>query len=264
MSQSTFKYWTPLCFSMALALILGIGAAAGNAAEKPKGYMDPLAVEVLENVSDHLARAKAFSMKAKTLYDHVLESGVIVTFAKDVALYVQRPDKFLAIISGDNLSQRRVFFDGKSLVRFDVNKNTYQKLSYEGDIDQLLDYIIDNYDLQLPLADFIYNDIANAMKESIISSEYLGERIVGGAPCHHLSFESTGADWQLWVQKWDKPIPRRFTINYVNIDGNPQYLGMFEEWRLVPGFDERMFTFKPPPGAKEVELKKAAASKTVQ
>ena len=264
MDKANFKYETCFFYLVTIVLILGFGVATETAAEDTKGYMDPLAMEVLENVSDHLSRAKTVSMKATSLYDHVLESGVIVTYAKDVTVYVQRPDKFLAIISGDNLSQRRVFFDGKSLVRVDVKKNTYQKLAYEGDIDQLLDYIIDNYDLQLPLADFIYNDIAGVMKESILSSEHLGERIVSGIPCHHLSFESTGADWQLWVQKWDKPIPRRFTINYVNIDGNPQYLGIFEEWRINPGFDEKIFTFTPPPGAKEVELKKAVGSKTVQ
>jgi hypothetical protein len=60
--------------------------------------------------------------------------------------------------------------------------------------------------LDLPLADLIYNDIAGVMKESIISAEHMGERMVGGVPCHHLSFESTGADWQVWVQKWDKPV----------------------------------------------------------
>lgn len=37
------------------------------------------------------------------------------------------------------------YFDGKSVVRFNVNKNTYQKVSYAGDIDGVLDHIIDNY-----------------------------------------------------------------------------------------------------------------------
>jgi hypothetical protein len=216
-----------------------------------------MAFKVLENVSDYLSKAKTLSMKGTTIDDHVMESGVIVTYAKDVEVYVKRPDKFLAIILGDNLQQRRIYFDGKSLVRLNVDKNTYQKLPFNGNIDGVLDHIMDNYDIDLPLADLIYNDLARVMKESIISAEHMGERIVEGVPCHHLSFESTGADWQVWVQKWDKPVPRRFAINFVNIDGSPQYLAMFKEWRINPGLDEQIFTFTPPFGAKEVEIKKS-------
>jgi hypothetical protein len=37
---------------------------------------------------------------------------------------------------------------------------------------------------------------------------------------------------------------------------------MFKEWRINPGLDEQIFTFTPPFGAKEVELKKSVGSKT--
>jgi hypothetical protein len=263
MTKIKFKYTAPYCVLMTIVVVLIIGIVNGNAAENQKGYMDPMATKVLENVSDYLAKAKTLSMKATAIDDHVMESGVIVTYAKDVEVYVKRPDKFLAIIVDDNLKQRRIYFDGKSIVRLHVEKNTYQKFSYDGDIDGVLDHIIDNYDLDLPLADLIYNDIAGVMKESIISAEHMGERMVEGVPCHHLSFESTGADWQVWVQKWDKPVLRRFAINFVNTDGNPQYLAMFKEWRINPGLDEQIFTFTPPFGAKEVEIKKSVGGKTV-
>jgi hypothetical protein len=257
MTTLKFKYMPPYCVLLTIVVVLSIGVVNGIAAENKKGYMDPMAFKVLENVSDYLSKAKTLSMKGTTIDDHVMESGVIVTYAKDVEVYVKRPDKFLAIILGDNLQQRRIYFDGKSLVRLNVDKNTYQKLPFNGNIDGVLDHIMDNYDIDLPLADLIYNDLARVMKESIISAEHMGERIVEGVPCHHLSFESTGADWQVWVQKWDKPVPRRFAINFVNIDGSPQYLAMFKEWRINPGLDEQIFTFTPPFGAKEVEIKKS-------
>ena len=114
-----------------------------------------MATKVPENVSNYLTKAKTLSMKVTAIDDHVMESGVIVTYAKDVEVYVKRPDKFLAIILDDNLKQRRIYFDGKSIVRLHVEKNTYQKFSYDGDIDGVLDHIIDNYDMDLPLADLI-------------------------------------------------------------------------------------------------------------
>jgi hypothetical protein len=175
MTKAKFKYMTPYRVLMTIVVVLSIGIVNGNAAENQKGYMDPMAIKVMENVSDYLGKAKTLSMKATALEDQVMESGVIVAYAKDVEVYVKRPDKFLAIIRDDNLKQRRIYFDGKSIVRLHVEKNTYQKFSYDGDIDGVLDHIIDNYDLDLPLADLIYNDIAGVMKESIISAEHMGQ-----------------------------------------------------------------------------------------
>ncbi|MBT8368401.1 MAG: DUF2092 domain-containing protein [Deltaproteobacteria bacterium] len=40
-------------------------------------------------------------------------------------------------------------------MRLHVKKNVYQKFSYDGNIDGVLDHIIDNYDMDLPLADLI-------------------------------------------------------------------------------------------------------------
>ena len=110
-------------------MITVISIVNGNASENQKGYMDPMAIEVLENVSEFLSDAKTLSMKATALNDHVMESGVIVTYAKEVEVYVKRPDKFLAIIRGDNLKQRRIYFDGKYFVRLNVEKKYLSKIS---------------------------------------------------------------------------------------------------------------------------------------
>ena len=69
-----------------------------------------------------------------------------------------------------------------------------------GSAPPLLEELIEKHEAQLPLADLLYADIAKSFKESIISAEYLGIKLVNGVKCHHLSFESTGADWQIWVQ----------------------------------------------------------------
>jgi hypothetical protein len=70
-------------------------------------------------------------------------------------VYVKRPDKFLAIIRGDNLKQRRIYFDGKYFVRLNVEKNIYQKFQFDGDINEVLDHLIDTYDIELPLSDLM-------------------------------------------------------------------------------------------------------------
>jgi len=53
-------------------------------------------------------------------------------------------------------------------------------------------------------------------------------------------------------------------VGYVNIDENPQFLGMFKEWCINTGLDGKIFIFTPPFGAKKVELKKSVDRKTVK
>ncbi|MBT8368402.1 MAG: hypothetical protein KJP23_27225 [Deltaproteobacteria bacterium] len=83
MIKLKFKYIASSCVLMTIVVVLSFGIVNGNAAENQKGYMDPMAIKVLENVSDYLAKAKTSSMKATAIDDHVMESGVIVTYSME-------------------------------------------------------------------------------------------------------------------------------------------------------------------------------------
>ena len=103
-------------------------------------------------------------------------------------------------------------------------------------------------------ADLLYSDIDKTFAESIISAEYVGQRLVDGVLCHQLSLESTGADWQIWIEADDTPVPRRFAIDYVHVPGEPQFLASLTEWRIDPQFEDADFAIKLPQDAKEVSV----------
>jgi hypothetical protein len=46
---------------------------------------------------------------------------------------------------------------------------------------------------------------------------------VDGVPCHQLSFESPGADWQIWIEADSTPVPRRFVIDFVDEDNHQMH-----------------------------------------
>jgi hypothetical protein len=234
-----------------------------NAAEDAppaKGFMDDNALKVLRDMSAYLTTCRTLRFGVTILYDQVMESGILVKRSEHGEITLERPDKFLAVVTRDDQEQRRIYFDGTSLVRLVVDENAYQKIDFTGDTDSLLRHVIDKYNIQVPMADFLFNDLAATFQEYLISAEYMGIRTVDGVPCHHLSFESTGADWQLWVEVGDKPVPHMFAITFVNDEHSPQLVAMFHQWRVNPHVDEQLFCFHAPPGAQEVKITRVASA----
>lgn len=242
-------------FAGVLALLLATGqpGLAQEDTETSEAIRDPKAMEILRQMSDYLGSAGTFSVKMATFSDHVRDSGIKIKSSAERQVFVRRPSEFHARVQFDDQTSREVWYDGNTLIRLDRPKKEYMKLAFSGSIDELLDHVIDNYEVQLPLADFLYSDIVGTFGGNIISAEYVGERLVRGVLCHQLSIESTGADWQIWVEADDTPVPCRFAIVYVNVPGEPEYLAIFDEWKINPNLDEALFKFKTPNDAKEVQ-----------
>jgi hypothetical protein len=76
------------------------------------------------------------------------------------------------------------------------------------------------------------------------------------------SFKELGTFWT--NVPYSVPFPRRFPISYVNIEEQPQLVAIFKNWRINPALEEKIFSFVPPTGSKEVEIKKAPGSTRVK
>ena len=216
------------------------------------GPIDANAMQVLEGMSNHLAQAKSLSVRAQTLFDDVRKSGIKIKSARVVRLILRRPNSLRALSIGDSGAARSVWFDGTKFTVLQRDTNEVMELDFSGNIDGLLDELIDKHEAQLPLADLLYSNIAKGFKESIISAEYIGTKLVDGVKCHHLSFESTGADWQIWIQADANPVPRRFAITYVNLPEKPEFLAALDRWSLDGEVADYHLAPSIPEGAKTV------------
>jgi hypothetical protein len=229
----------------------------GAAEAEKKIHIDEATQEVLKQMSQYLGQAKAFHVRVMSFYDLVRKSGIKVKAGFETEVFVQRPDKVYLLRQRDDLSHSQLWYDGSSLSVLHREKKEYSTIKVPKTIDAMIDHLIDHYDLPMPLADFLYSDIYGAFHEYLISGEYLGQRLVDGVMCHHLSFESTGVDWQLWVEAGERPLPRRFVITYLNLPGEPEYFAKFTKWGLDPPINTGMYHFAPPKDAKKVPLQTA-------
>ncbi|MDH3581660.1 MAG: DUF2092 domain-containing protein [Hyphomicrobiales bacterium] len=236
----------------ALALFLGLYSSLVSAQQT--GPMDDKAMQVLQGMSDYLAKADTVSFRARTFFDEVRQSGIKIKAARENKILLKRPGSFYAESVAENGAARTVWFDGSTFTVWNRHANQYMALDFKGTTDALIDHLDDKYGINLPVADLLFSNVGEAFKESIISSEYLGERMVQGVRCHHLSFESTGADWQIWIEADATPLPRRFVVTYVNDKGEPQFMAQLDQWSLGEDIDANLFRAAVPEHVKKTEF----------
>jgi len=242
---------------VAVLLLAGAFASApAQSQEQKAGPMDEKAMQVLQGMSDYLAGAKTLSFRARTLFDEVRKSGIKIKSARTMRVVMQRPNSLRVLTITDDGSARSSWYDGSKLTVLMRDTNQVMELDYKGTIDSLLNELIEKHDVQLPLADLLSSDIAKNFKENLVSAEYLGIKVVNGIKCQHLSFESTGADWQIWVQADATPVPRRFAISYVNAPEKPEFLASFSRWSIDGKPADDQFKASIPESAKKVPFGK--------
>jgi len=222
-------------------LFITVVALAGPAVAQKAGPMDKKAMQILQGMSDYLSKAKTVSFRARTFSDTVRKSGIKIKTAREGQIILKRPNQLFVSSTAENGAAQTVWFNGSKLTIWERHVNQYKTLDFKGSTDAMLDHLSEKYKVNLPVGDLLFSDVGKALNETIISSEYIGERMVQGVKTHQLSMESTGADWQIWVEADQTPLPRRFAITYVNDKSEPQFLAQLDRWSIGGEFDPSTF-----------------------
>ena len=204
-------------------------------------------------MGDYLKSADAFSFHADITYDEIIATGEKAKYGAVSDLSVRRPNRLLVVNNGDEF-RRQVFYDGKTITLFDVQKGLYAVTKVPGKLDRALDLVFEKFGLTVPLADFVYADPYAVLSENAEYGGVLGEHGCAETRCHHLLFTQEFIDWQIWIQTGPRPVPRRLVITYKDEPGSPQYEAWLSRWDFQPRLSEHAFTFRPPDGAVEIEF----------
>jgi hypothetical protein len=238
-------------------LVLAFACPAFAQAPAPPA-IDARADEWVKKMGAFLAAAKSFSVEAEETFDAEFARAYRVALTNVRTITIERPSRFAADATGDTL-HRSSWFDGRSLSVLNRKANAYAVLDMPGTIDQVLDTLAADYEVVLPLSDLLYSDPYATLMEGVLYGKYLGVHQAAGVPCHHLSFGQEGIEWQLWIDAGAQPLPRKLAIAYWELAGVPQYQATFRRFDLSPRVEPGLFQFKPPAGAKKVDLAGLAA-----
>ena len=227
---------------------------AGCATVHESRDISPKAEAVLESMSKALAGARRFSFRARTSMDETITGGPTVARLGSGTVTVGRPDRLFATKRGEG-ANRDVWYDGKTVTILDRDRNVYAAVKAPGTVDRMLDFMIDEYDLVVPLADFLYSDPYEVLTEKVRKGEYLGVHTVDGRRCNHLAFHQDLVNWQIWIETGGNSLPRKLVITYLDSPDEPEFTAELYDWNLSPMIREDLFVFRPPAGAKRVDMR---------
>ncbi len=121
-------------------------------------------------------------------------------------------------------------------------------------IDGMLDSVAEMHNLTIPLADLALSNACEHLSKQVLFSSYVGVGDVAGVACDHLAFAQSNIDWQIWIQRSGKPLPRKVVINYRTLPGLPQYVAVISDWKFPETIPSDRFAVRIPKKAVRIKF----------
>lgn len=259
----------PLAVAIALGAVLPLAAAAGTSpasttptrraatARQPPTLspprIDPKAIDALRKMSTYLQTLPAFELQSDASLDLVTAEGQRIQLDGVVNYKVKRPDAF--VISMDSDIKKRIFYyDGKQFTVYAPEMGYYATSAAPATIRQTLDMIWDRFGISLPLEDlFRWSDPGTARVDTVKEAFYVGPATIGGVETDQYAFREGDIDWQIWIEKGDKPLPRKMVIIDRTDPADPAYSARLT-WNVSPTLTADDFVFHPAKDAKPIKF----------
>jgi hypothetical protein len=250
---------------MALALLV-VPAAAQEPASSDQdtssestGVVSDEARAVLDRMTSYLRGLQTFSIETQASRDEVVALGYKLQNNERSVIVVQRPDKLRADISGD-VRNRTIVYDGTKLTMYSPDDAVFTRAEAPETLADLIGTLLD-IGVEMPLIDVLYQATAGTLTDDVRGGILVGESTIDGVASDHLAFRQANVDWQLWVEKGDRPLPRKILITTRYEVGDPQYQAILH-WNLKPRIRSSTFEFTPPKGVTEIPLDTVASTES--
>ena len=206
-------------------------------------------------MSDYLKTLKSFRIKSEVSKDEIVDTNMKVQKNALNEVSLQLPDRFLAHIVSDE-QDLDFIYDGATLTLYDKARKYYATAPAPPTVARTLDAVRARYGIVFPLADFIYMASNQNLLQNITDAGYIGISRVDGVECEHIAVRQQDVDWQVWIEKGNTPLPRKFVITTKKQPTQPQYIASLQ-WNLDPGFDGNLFTLTAPKDAVRIKFARA-------
>jgi hypothetical protein len=215
--------------------------------------VDEEALKIFRKATDYLTSLERFRLKSAKVVDVVQESGQKLQFGSTLEVTVKRPNHLFTLRTFDDGSIRRFWYERATATMYNEKENVYGQIQVPDTIDEMLDYLEEVIKNPRPLADLLYNDLSH-LSYLPVSGAYVGESYLEGMACDHLAFQGESVDWQVWVDRGEKPLIRKVVITYKELPGQPQFIAHLENWDIQPEITDSLFQFSIPEGAQQIRV----------
>lgn len=236
---------------MAAALLLISSAyATAIGAEEAK---DKKAMEVLNQMAAYTSSIDKLEIEAQVFADTSLGAGLVISEPAEVSIRIDRPGS-MHLRRFDGVNTNMVYIHEGQLTVFGTEKNFYARAKVPENVQDAMQFALNEFDLETPLADFFFADSMLALMSDQDTILYLTDKSrVSGVDCHHIAIRGELIDLQIWVQEGDQPLARKMSMTMKWDGGSPRSTA-FLDWMGVEEHDPEIFEFNPPEGAQEIEF----------
>ncbi len=244
--MSRWRTWL-LAGGLALGVMAQLGAApASGASESPA--VDPAAIRILEEMTDHLDGLIRFSVKTESTIEELHASGHVVDYDFAATVTVARPNRLRAERIGGLMNQA-FYYDGKTLTLYSPVANVYAVEPAPGTVEETINFARETVGILLPAADLVYREAFPHLVKDLTLAVVVGKAIVGGVRCDQLLFSRPGVDFQIWVEEGHDRWPRKYVVTETDTPARLSIATFLTDWNLNPAAEEALFKFVPPKGA---------------
>jgi hypothetical protein len=237
--------------------VIPLTAPVVHAAIPPKPAVSEEVSAAIAQMGQTL-RAAQFSFQVHTLRAYAEPNGQPLHIAHTIKVMVRRPDRVRIDVTGDDGSTK-LFYEGKTVTILGVEANKYATVQAPNTIQGMLETVVGKLGVDFPLADFLTDAPDKSFLAGVTSGREVNTVTIDAVPCRHLLFtQPPGIELELWIEKNDKALPRRLIATYRSERDQPSFVAEFSDWNLSARPSDAEFTFQPPAGAVQVELKPAA------
>ena len=124
----------------------------------------------------------------------------------------------------------------------DHRARVHGQLSAAGTVDATLDEVAEKYNVVMPLAGLLGDDVQELIEANDFFSLYIGFSDVEGVPAHQLLLSGETVDWQIWIDAGETPWPLKIVVTDTTEPSEPQQTFVFTDWDLDADLPESMFT----------------------
>jgi hypothetical protein len=228
-------------------------ASAATPAAKATSQIAPDALQALRRMSAYLGALPVMDLTSQTSVDVVTVQGQRVQLDGAVHYKIRRPDAFVVEVDSDK-KKRTFFYDGKQFTVFAPSLGFYATVPAPPTILQTLAALEAKFGIELPLEDLVrWSDPTADPAAGLISGFAVGPDTLDGVATDQYAFRNANVDWQIWIQRGDKPLPLKVVIVDRTDPTDPNYVARLT-WNASPAITQEDFTFRPGKDAKPVRL----------
>jgi len=210
------------------------------------------ATESVLRAANYLAEQSSFRVVAEISFDVLQSDGRLLEFGERRAITIRRPDRVRVDATQRDGDVRTLYFDG-STISIDLPGHTaFVSEERPGTLYAALEYLSEELDAPVPLANLFSENFAAPLENQIAAGHYVGQAVINGRSCEHLSFRLPDVDVQLWIEEGDRPLVARVVITHKHDEGNPQFRATLRDWDLTLETPEALFHFEPEEGSERL------------